>query len=308
MTITHENMPSCKLCDNDNLRLLFNGNFDSQNITKFSQYAVFGDILKCENCGFITERQSHDIEKIIEYLSNEEYGDETIGQLNLSEKSRSYSPLVNIIERHFPISGSTLLDVGANTGVFMNLARSLGAFPQGLEPSIEATKTANSHFNLNIQNGVISDIEFSPNSFDIITMWDVVEHLYDPVIDLKTLQTKLRRGGYIFVSTHNIDHAFCKALGKHNPLLMYQHFHHFNPSTLQLALSKAGFEPLGVHYFYKSWSLKYLLALFDEFWPKSIVSSCAGIVTTAISPFEFVNKLRLIFPFNLFFTAIARRP
>lgn len=308
MTFSHENLLLCKLCDSDNLQLLFNGNFDSQKITKFSQYAIYGDILKCKNCGFITEKQSHDIEKINEYLSKEEYGDETIGKLNLSEKSRSYSPLVNIIENHHPISGSTLLDVGANTGVFMNLARSLGGFPQGLEPSIEAANTANSHFNLNIQNGVISEIDFPSNSFDIITMWDVVEHLYDPIIDLKTLQPKLRSGGYIFVSTHNIDHAFCKILGKHNPLLMYQHFHHFNPSTLQAALSKAGFEPLGVRYFYKSWSMKYLLALFDEFWPNSIQSACARIATTAISPFEFLNKLRLIFPFNLFFTAIARRP
>ena len=275
---------------------------------KFSQYANYGDIYRCDDCGFVIEEKSHATLEIIEYLNNEKYGDEIIGQLNLQEKADAYAPLVAIIERHRAISGSNLLDVGANTGIFLNLARGLGATPFGLEPSLEATIIAKSHFGLDVQNAVVSNVDLPDDSLDIITLWDVVEHLYDPLTDLAALLPKLKRGGYIFVSTHDIDNIFCRVLGKRNPLLMYQHFYHFSPITLGTALESTGFEPVGSKYFRKSWSLQYLLALFDEFWPNSIAAKCAGAAATAISPFGRVGACRVLFPLNLFFVAIARRP
>ena len=290
------------------MSLLFPGNIASADLVKFSQYAVYGDIYRCGACGFVVEEKSHETDAIIELLSAENYGGDRIDQLSLEEKSAAYAPLVNIVERHRAVSGANLLDAGANTGIFLNLARGLGAVPFGLEPSLEAIKTAKSRFGLEIQNGVIAELDQPDETFDIITLWDVVEHLYDPVTDLAALLPKLKRGGYIFVSTHDIENVFCRVLGRRNPLLMYAHFHHFSPRTLAKTLEIAGFETIGVSYFHKSWSLRYLLALFDEFWPNSIAAKCAGGVGTAISPFGAVEKLRIRFPLNLFFVAIARRP
>ena len=290
------------------MSLLYAGNLNPDDMKKFSQYAFYGDIYKCGDCGFVIEEMSHDTPEIIEYLSKEEYGEEIIDQLNLQEKADAYAPLVAIIEKHRAIGGANILDAGANTGVFLNLVRGLGANPFGLEPSLEATKVAKSRFDLDVQNDVIAGLDLPDESLDIITMWDVVEHLYDPLADLAALLPKLKRGGYIFVCTHNIENIFCRVLGKRNPLLLYAHFYHFSPETLSKALEKAGFEALGTRYFHKSWSLRYLLALFDEFWPNSIAAKCAGGAQKVISPFERVGNLRIRFPLNLFFVAIARRP
>lgn len=297
----------CILCGNEKMKLLFNGTLESMNMSRFSQYALYGNIYKCQGCGFVIEEKSHKTEEIIEYLKTEEYGDEIIGQLNLQEKADAYAPLVKVIEKHRPMAGAKLLDVGANTGVFLDLVRRLGADPYGLEPSTEATAIANARFDLNIQNEVISGIDAPDEYFDIITMWDVVEHLYDPLSDLATLLPKLKPGGCIFIATHDINNNFCKLLGKRNPLLMYQHFHHFSPSTLNAALELAGYEPAGMDHYYKSWSFKYLLALFDKLWPNSIAAKLAGVAASATSSFESVGACRVRFPMNLFFVGIGRR-
>ena len=299
---------NCQLCRDGHLSLLFRGNIESTKLVRFSQYAVYGDIYRCNVCGFVVEEKSHETDAIIESLTSENYGDDKIDQLSLEEKSKAYAPLARIIERHRAISGAQLLDVGANTGIFLNLARTLGAIPFGLEPSLDATKVARSQFDLEIQNGVIAEIDQPDAAFDIVTLWDVVEHLYDPVGDLTALRSKLKPGGHIFISTHDIENVFCRILGKRNPLLMYAHFYHFSPHTLSRALEIAGFETVGFSYFHKSWSIRYLLALFDEFWPGSCVARCARGMTVTISPFEPLSKLRIRFPLNLFFVAIARRP
>jgi 2-polyprenyl-3-methyl-5-hydroxy-6-metoxy-1,4-benzoquinol methylase len=299
---------ACQLCREGKLSLLFAGNIGSGNLVRFSQYAVYGDIYRCGGCGFVVEAKSHETEAIIEMLNAENYGGDKIDQLSLEEKSSAYAPLVNIIQRHRAISGAQLFDAGANTGIFLNLARSLGAVPFGLEPSLDAIAVAKSRFGLDVQNGVIAEMEQPDGAFDIVTLWDVIEHLYDPVADLAALRPKLKPGGYIFVSTHDIENLFCRVLGKRNPLLMYADFYHFSPRTLARALEAAGYETVGFSYFHKSWSVRYLLALFDEFWPGSIAAKCAHGAAAAISPFGPLGRLRIRFPLNLFFVAVARRP
>jgi 2-polyprenyl-3-methyl-5-hydroxy-6-metoxy-1,4-benzoquinol methylase len=279
----------------------------SKDTVKFSQYSLYGSIYKCQNCNFVIEERGHDVLEIAELLRDEEYGDELIGQLNLQEKSDSYAPLINIIENRCGISGSNLLDVGANTGVFLNLARDLGAKPFGLEPSLEATEIAKSQFDLNIQNGVISDIDIADESIDVITMWDVVEHLYDPVSDLAALLPKLKHGGHIFIGTHDIDNILCRLWGKRNPLLMYQHFYHFSPITLNKALLVAGYEVAGSQVYHKSWSISYLLALFEKLWPDSSAAKFAGATAAFISPVTSIGGRRIRFPIDLFFVGIGRR-
>ena len=138
-------------------------------------------------------------------------------------------------------------------------------------------------------------------------MWDVVEHLYDPVSDLATLFPKLKPGGRIFIATHDMNSNFCKMLGKRNPLLMYQHFYHFSPSTLSVALRFAGYEPAGMDRYNKSWSLKYLLALCDKLWPNTVAAKMAGAAASLTSSFESVGACRMLFPIKLFFVGVGRR-
>jgi 2-polyprenyl-3-methyl-5-hydroxy-6-metoxy-1,4-benzoquinol methylase len=250
----------------------------------------------------------HDQNEILDYLRDEKYLNEEIGRLNIEEKYKSLTPLVKIIENNCQISGAEILDVGANTGVFLDLARRIGALPSGLEPSADAVKEAKNHFDLNIQNNPVAEMSSPNGKFDIITLWDVIEHLTEPKEDLKKLLSKLRPNGMMFISTHDINSLFCRVLGRKNPLLMYQHFFHFSPSTIKGMLEYAGFEFLDLTYFYKSWGLLYSLLLVEKLWPGSMAARLAKSVAKFVSRSNWLAAIRVRVPIKLFFVAVARRP
>jgi 2-polyprenyl-3-methyl-5-hydroxy-6-metoxy-1,4-benzoquinol methylase len=299
---------TCKLCGGEQFTLLYPGTMTDLALGRFSQYALYADINRCNSCGLVWQTARHDQSEIFDYLRNEEYLDEDIGRLNLEEKHKSLSPLIRIIQDNCQIPGASILDIGANTGVFLDLAQSMGAKPFGLEPSAEAVRVAKSQFDLNIENAPVSEMSHPDEKFDIITLWDVVEHLTEPKEDLKTIIQKLKPNGYIFISTHDINSVFCRSLSRKNPLLMYQHFFHFSPSTIEILLEEAGFEFQDLNYYYKSWSFLYALHLFDKLWPGSLAARLANTMAKVVSRSNWLAAIRISLPIRLFFVAVARRP
>ena len=79
-----------------------------------------------------------------------------------------------------PAPGKRMLDVGAATGFFLNLARDAGwTTAVGVEPSASAAETARKK-QLDVKTGILEPGLYEPASFDVITLWDVIEHVPDP--------------------------------------------------------------------------------------------------------------------------------
>jgi len=131
-----------------------------------------------------------------------------------------------------------------------------------------------------VQNTAVADADLQDGSFDVITMWDVVEHLYDPKSDLDFLYSKLKPGGVLFITTHDVEELFARLTGRHYPMLMYQHFYHFSKRTLGMMLENAGYRVVGVQYHYKSWSLAYLHELLSKLWPENFAARSLGLLLT----------------------------
>jgi 2-polyprenyl-3-methyl-5-hydroxy-6-metoxy-1,4-benzoquinol methylase len=136
-------------------------------------------------------------------------------------------------------SGS-LLDIGCAYGTFLETAsRQFNCF--GLEISKYAAHAAREIYCVKT---IISNIEQSPflhDHFDVVTMWDVIEHLRYPISALKEVHRLLKPGGYCFISTDNIDSWLVKFLGKSwwsfaPPL----HLCHFSIKSLKIAVQQAG--------------------------------------------------------------------
>ena len=111
---------------------------------------------------------------------------------------------------------------------------------------------------------MITDVDLPDEKFDIITMFDVIEHLTDPMNDLKILNRKLKSGGKIFITTHDIETLLAKISGRHNLMFMYQHFFHFSPQTLSKMLEANEYKIVGFKRFSKSWSFEYLFHLVEK--------------------------------------------
>jgi 2-polyprenyl-3-methyl-5-hydroxy-6-metoxy-1,4-benzoquinol methylase len=214
--------------------------------------------------------------------------------------------ITKIINEYVSLQKVTLLDVGCNTGIFMNFINKDVRNIYGIEPSIEAALYAQNQ-GLDVQNGIIANCTYPEGIFDVITMWDVIEHLSNPLEDLKKICSWLNPNGHgtIFISTHDINSLFARMLGKQYPMLMYQHFFHYSPLSLTKMLEKSGFRIIGTHKIQKSWSIKYLHNLAIKLWPNSILVKLITRFTKYIPDDSYIGKLQITFPMKDFFVLVA---
>jgi len=150
---------------------------------------------------------------------------------------RNLQPLTKMM----PAPGNCrLLDVGCHIGVFLEIAREQGWEVWGVEPSSWAAKQARDR-GLEVSIGTLKEAQFPSNFFDVVTMWDVIEHLTDPLGSLEEVNRILVPGGIICIHTINIESPFARLMGPRWPWLMEMHLYYFSPQTLSQMLEKAGF-------------------------------------------------------------------
>jgi 2-polyprenyl-3-methyl-5-hydroxy-6-metoxy-1,4-benzoquinol methylase len=132
----------------------------------------------------------------------------------------------------------TVLDVGTGGGEFAYLIKSLGHDLHGIEPNKGYAEYSVAEYALNLEIGFIQDSAFSPESFDVITIWHVLEHTEDPYLVLQTLQKLLKPQGVLVVEVPSIE-ANCQS-----PKSTFHeaHLYNFNLATLSKLGKKAGLE------------------------------------------------------------------
>jgi len=80
-----------------------------------------------------------------------------------------------------------MLDVGCNLGFFLSVARAQGYEVHGVEISAESVKYAQEQLNLDVVCGTIETASYPDRSFDVITLWDVIEHVPQPIVLLSEI-------------------------------------------------------------------------------------------------------------------------
>ncbi len=196
-------------------------------------------IVECRQCGLVyTDPRRNPAEMMNDYKAvvDTRYLQERQGRILTF--GRNIRPLEEMIPER---NGHRLLDVGAHVGVFVQVAQKRGWDAWGLEPSRWAVDVGRKK-GLNIIQGTLLEAEFAPESFDVITMWDVVEHLYDPMADIHEAARILKPGGVFCAHTMNLDSPFARLMGKHWPWLVEMHLYFFTPQTLGAMVEKAGLE------------------------------------------------------------------
>lgn len=146
------------------------------------------------------------------------------------------------IERHHPVRGH-LLDVGCALGFFADTARSRGWEAEGIDISQHAVDYATGELGLPARQGVLEDGGYDQESLDVITMWDVIEHVTDPVAELRLVYGLLRPGGLLMLSTPDVGSLVARATGARwmGYKLAEEHLYYFDRKTIGLALERAGF-------------------------------------------------------------------
>jgi 2-polyprenyl-3-methyl-5-hydroxy-6-metoxy-1,4-benzoquinol methylase len=138
--------------------------------------------------------------------------------------------------KHLLHKPQTMLDVGTGGGEFAYLIKSLGHDLHGIEPNKGYGQYSAAQYDLNLQFGFIQDAQFAENSFDLITIWHVLEHTEDPFLVLGKLHSLLKPDGVLVVEVPNIE-ATCQSPSS---TFHEAHLYNFNLATLRRMGEKAG--------------------------------------------------------------------
>ena len=138
--------------------------------------------------------------------------------------------------KHLLHGKQTMLDVGTGGGEFAYLIKSLGHDLHGVEPNKGYAEYSKAEYDLNLQIGFIQDAHFSDESFDLITIWHVLEHTENPLPVLTILGQLLKPSGVLVVEVPSVE-ATCQS-----PISTFHeaHLFNFNLASLSKMGEKAG--------------------------------------------------------------------
>lgn len=234
----------CDLCGSIEYSGLYRGNLDGSASNAASYYsssrfdAGYYPIVRCAGCNLVRSSLRDDDITLSEVYTRLEDGNYEAEAENRKRTAHAY---LNLVTR-FCLEPQNLLDIGCSTGIFLSAAQQAGWNVTGLEPSRWAADIASSR--LSGTEIVVSTLEkavFPAENFDIITLWDVIEHLPYPSEVLLSIHRWLKPSGWLFLNTPNIASIPARALGARWMLLLREHIWYFTPQTLQILLSKCGF-------------------------------------------------------------------
>ncbi len=247
----------CYLCGGAELALRFPARagsatgHDAYRCTSFGHRA-HGPIWGCAGCGFLFQWPLPDTTALLDAYGAVE------DPLYLSEKDNRYLTFRKALGLLGPAGGRRLLDVGAYCGYFVDVARAAGFDAEGIELSRWAVAHARG-LGLPVRNETIEERARSGARYDVVTLWDVVEHLPDPRRELEAAARLVRPGGHLHVSTIDAKSLVARLLGRRWPWLMDMHVVYFDRATLPALLEETGFRVLARRAYTHTVSADYLL-------------------------------------------------
>lgn len=210
-------------------------------------------IVECRECGlvFVNPRLTlseirHHYDKSY-YQSKDpndrtRYFDYNYRYLKSHEKKRFKDVFDNLAK--FLDKKGRLLDIGAATGFLVSEANKNGWQAEGVEISKWAASWARNNLKVKMHTGDVFAAKFKSESFEAVTMLDILEHLEDPIKELKEVHRILKKGGILYIETINFDHFITKHLVGKNYKHIVPAFHliYFGRKQLREFLKKAGFK------------------------------------------------------------------
>ncbi len=202
-------------------------------------------VTRCKQCHLvyaILDHDDHDSQnRYTEDYFQEEYMPQFSGGFCLPNLQRLYYNKVNDIREYR--RENKMLDVGCAVGSFMAVARADGWRPYGVEISEYAAKLGREELDLDVTAGTLLDMDLPEKDFDVITLWDVIEHLRDPRSNLEKAHELLRQGGIVAICTPNIASVTARIIREkwwiYSPP---DHIYYFTFRTLKRMLHETGFE------------------------------------------------------------------
>jgi 2-polyprenyl-3-methyl-5-hydroxy-6-metoxy-1,4-benzoquinol methylase len=196
-------------------------------------------LCQCSDCGFVFARKIPTLTELEEHYNgygrNDFLSPITIKRYN--EILDSFEPFRN---------NGRLLDVGCGIGYFLEVAKTRGWEVYGTEFTDEAVEIC-SKKGIIINKGVLNVENYKPDFFDIITSFEVIEHINNPREELNNFNILLRKGGLVYITTPNFNSLLRYRLKSYYNVIVYpEHLSYYTPKTLTKVFHLSGFKKIKV--------------------------------------------------------------
>lgn len=248
----------CLLCGGSRLSLRFPARGETTRLDAGAwRCTSFGHrhhppIYGCDDCGLLFQWPMPGAEDLEAAYAG------VVDPLYMSERENRILTFRNVIRALGPATGRRLLDVGAYCGYFLEVARERGFRVEGLELSRWAATHARAQ-GFTVHSEPLELLANTAERYEVLTLWDVVEHLPDPREELAAARMLLVPGGRLYLSTIDTGSLVARMLGARWPWLMDMHLVYFDRPTLSALLEEAGFRVTGISTYSHTVSAGYLL-------------------------------------------------
>jgi SAM-dependent methyltransferase len=212
-------------------------------------------LVRCRRCSFqyINPRLRSDL-----IFTGYTKGEDATYVSQMEARKRTFAKSLAEIERAAGRPGR-LLDVGTAAGAFVAAAVERGWDAEGCEPNEWLAEWGARHYNVRIRKGDLLQQDYAAGSFDVITLWDVIEHTTDPRAVLERCRALLKPHGVLVVNYPDIGSWIARVLGRRWLFLTSVHLYYFDRGTIRSLLDSSGYKVERVRPHVQRLELDYLL-------------------------------------------------
>jgi len=268
----------CKICNSSDVKIVYNGKFRLGGVGTWIKNDT--PVFKCNNCDVLW----HDdvLDDIAGFYENSEYREAVQGNANID---KFYELHDSEVENRLNFTGTKIFrnkivaDIGCGGGAFLDYIDGVAKTIIAVEPSKDYRQKLIDKFTHSGEGGVYPYASVAlkdwQNKVDIVTSFDVIEHVTNPIEFLNDIYKLLKDGGQAIIETPTNQPVTSDLLGEdYNKIIVYtaQHLWVFSENSLSFMAKKIGFSKCSFKYFQK-WDLTNLLTWMKYKRPLSIGSN-----------------------------------
>jgi SAM-dependent methyltransferase len=261
----------CNLCQSTDLETVYDARADLEREAELAaKFRASADelltqpLVRCRNCSLLFVSPRIPAAAILAGYAD---GDDPQYVSQMDARVRTFTGALTHINRLRPAKGR-LLDVGTAAGAFLRAARENGWEAMGIEPNQWLAQWGRERYAVPIEVGSIDDVSKPNGHFDVVTLWDVIEHTPDPLHVLRRAWQLLKPDGLLVVNFPDIGSGIARTMGRSWPFLSSAHLYYFTRETMRATLREAGFEATSMRRHIQRLELEYLFRRADVVSPR----------------------------------------
>ncbi len=233
---------------------------------------LYMEMMRCTKCGLIFPRRFPDPSVLRGLYEDSTYLYDELEPVLVKNYMRTVQRAMTALARK-PRPWKAL-DIGCGNGFMVKAMQDAGFDAFGIEPSSDAISKADAAIRSKLIHGLANTETLGKERYDLLTCFQVLDHMPDPVSFVQNCYDSLTPGGVVLFVNHNTSALSARLLGRHSPIIDVVHTYLHTPSTMRTLFGRTGFEEISIHSVRSDYPLQYWFHMtpFQGTWKKRVLA------------------------------------